>query len=53
MVEELKYIFGDDRDRPATMEDLCKMIYIELIIKETLRFYTVVPFIGPKLKKDT
>jgi len=50
--EELEQIFGSDKDRPVTMEDLTRMKYLELCIKESLRIYPSVPFIGRAIKTD-
>ena len=36
--EELDTIFGEDRERPATSQDINKMKYIELCLKEALRW---------------
>lgn len=50
--QELKSIFGDDT-RPATMDDLAKMRYLDCCIKESLRLYPPVPFISRKLPVET
>ena len=44
-------IFGDS-DRPATPNDLRQMKYLECCIKESLRIFPSVPFIGRELKED-
>ena len=44
--EELRHIFGDDRDRAATSGDLANMRYLEMCVKESLRLYQSVPFIS-------
>ena len=36
---ELDTIFGEDRERPATSQDINKMKYIDLCLKEALRWW--------------
>lgn len=50
--EELDSIFGGDRTRDVTTADMAKMKYLECCIKEGLRIYPSVPFIGRRLTKD-
>jgi len=50
--EELDNIFHGS-DRFTTMQDLYEMKYLERVIKESLRLYPSVPFIGRILKEDT
>jgi cytochrome P450 len=50
--KELDHIFQGS-DRSTTMHDLNEMKYLERVIKEALRLYPSVPFIGRVLKEDT
>ena len=47
----LKYIFGDD-DRDVTKHDLSKLIYLEAVIKESMRYFTIAPVTARILDKD-
>jgi len=49
---ELDSIFDKTDPRPLTMDDLSKMKFLECCIKEALRLYPSVPFIGRELKED-
>ena len=50
--EELETIFGDDIERPVTMEDTKKMKYLECVIKESLRIFPSVPMIARVTTED-
>lgn len=45
IAEEMDSLFGGS-DRPATIKDLNEMKYLERVIKESMRMYPPVPFIG-------
>jgi len=49
--EEMEYIFHGS-DRAAVLADLNEMKYLERVIKEAMRLYPPVPFIGRKLSED-
>ncbi|XP_071538554.1 cytochrome P450 4C1-like [Panulirus ornatus] len=49
--EELDSIFGGS-NRPASMADLRQMKYTENCIKESLRLFPSVPYVGRHLKED-
>ncbi|XP_060804887.1 cytochrome P450 4C1 [Amyelois transitella] len=49
--EELQQIFGSSSRLP-NKEDLMKMEYMERVIKETMRLFTVVPIIARKTLKE-
>lgn len=50
--EEMDAIFGSDKDRYATVEDLRNMKYLECCIKESLRLFPSVPIIGREVHKE-
>lgn len=52
VVNELDSIFDGDRIRPPTMKELNDMKYLECAIKDSLRLYPSVPFLGRQLHED-
>lgn len=52
LIEELEEVYGDDFLRNTTHEDLQKMSYMDKVVKETLRVFPSVPFIGRELPED-
>lgn len=49
---ELDEIFKDDPDREVTMDDLRRMKYLEACLKEAMRLFPPIPYIGRVLVED-
>ncbi|XP_059222356.1 cytochrome P450 4d2 [Stomoxys calcitrans] len=52
LYEELKEVIGVDVSAPLTYNKLMDMKYMDKVIKESLRMYPPVPFIGRQLVQD-
>lgn len=50
--EEIAEIFGKDTKTPTTLTHLNKLSYLELVIKESLRLFPSVPFVGRMATED-
>ncbi|XP_035205646.1 cytochrome P450 4g1-like [Stegodyphus dumicola] len=50
--QELHSVFGDDKTREVRIEDVKSLVYLEQVIKETLRLYPPVPLIGRENKES-
>lgn len=50
--EEILEIFGDDRNRKISFQDLNKLNYLDLVIKESLRLFPPVPYFARILSED-
>lgn len=54
VIDELNTVFGDlSIESDLTMEQINKLVYLEQVIKETLRVYPVAPFILRHCTEDT
>ncbi|KAJ8040041.1 Cytochrome P450 4V2 [Holothuria leucospilota] len=51
--EELERVFGDDRERFVTSDNLQELEYLSCVMKESQRLLTPVPFVGRDLAEDT
>ncbi|XP_063913529.1 cytochrome P450 4d2-like [Zophobas morio] len=52
ILEEQREIFGDEKNPKVTYANLQEMKYLENVVKEGLRLYSPVPFIGRVIDKD-
>ncbi|XP_029827749.4 cytochrome P450 4V2 [Ixodes scapularis] len=50
--KELDIVFGSDRERPVTDEDMKQLTYLECVIKEALRLYPPIPVIARDIDQD-
>lgn len=50
--EELSAVFGNDHSRHVTIDDCRQLRYLDLVIRESLRLYPSVPFIGRETTQD-
>lgn len=49
---ELDEVFGDDKERSVTVEDMKKLKYLDCVIKEALRMYPPVPLVARDIDED-
>uniref|UniRef100_A0A1B0AJY5 Cytochrome P450 n=1 Tax=Glossina pallidipes TaxID=7398 RepID=A0A1B0AJY5_GLOPL len=52
LFDEIRSVFGDDKDRSVTIRDLGELKYLECVIKESLRLYPPVLLIGRYFNED-
>ncbi|XP_052132009.1 cytochrome P450 4V2-like [Frankliniella occidentalis] len=50
--QEIDDIFGEERGRPVESSDLAHMEYTERVIKETLRYFSVLPLFARTVTED-
>lgn len=49
---EIVDVFGSNEEGPTTQSQLNRLLYLELTLRETLRLYPAVPFIGRLAMND-
>lgn len=52
LFQEQLEIMGNDMEKDASFQEIAKMKYLDLFIKEAQRVYPSVPFIGRYCDKD-
>uniref|UniRef100_G3MRD9 Cytochrome P450 n=1 Tax=Amblyomma maculatum TaxID=34609 RepID=G3MRD9_AMBMU len=52
VLEEIDGIFGDDKERDVTIEDIKQLKYMECVFKESMRLYPPVPLIARNVDED-
>ncbi|GMR45979.1 hypothetical protein PMAYCL1PPCAC_16174, partial [Pristionchus mayeri] len=50
--QEIIQVLGNDIDRELNREDIGKLVYLERCIKESMRLYPPIPFVGRQLQSD-
>uniref|UniRef100_A0A1B6DZH4 Cytochrome P450 n=1 Tax=Clastoptera arizonana TaxID=38151 RepID=A0A1B6DZH4_9HEMI len=52
LVEEIDQVMGSLEDKPLTFEDLQNLTYLDRVLKETMRVYTIIPYIARKVTEE-
>lgn len=50
--EEMDEVFGDDWERPVTLDDIKRLKYTECVLKESMRIYPAVPLLARMIDED-
>ncbi|CAG9569493.1 unnamed protein product [Danaus chrysippus] len=51
LYEEIRRVFGDS-DRDIEKQDLSQLIYMEAVLKETMRYFVMAPFVGRHIDRE-